>query len=90
MSADGVRGGLISKSDRVVVCDLRSAVEALTASSGLGSSVAVVWVSVDVADDEGARDDWKCVRSVCVFFVTSMSALRSLGFVISWVTVGDI
>lgn len=79
-SAEGVRGGLIRRSERVVVCDLSSVVEALMASRGFGSSVAVVWLSEGVAADEGARDDWKCVRRVRVDFVSSIRALRSFGF----------
>lgn len=63
-SAEGVRGGLMRRSERAVVCDLRSVVEALIASRGFGSSVAAVWLDGGVAADEGASEDWKCVRRV--------------------------
>lgn len=42
MSAEGVRGGVRRSSERVVVCDLSSFVEALTTSRGFGKSFAGV------------------------------------------------
>ena len=81
-SADGVRGGVRSNSESVVVCDFKSVVEALIASSGFGSSVAVVW-GCEGVPSEGASEDWKCVRRLCVVFATSMRAFMSLGFAMS-------
>jgi hypothetical protein len=42
ISAEGVRGGVSSSSERVVVCDLSSLVEALIASRGFDRSFAAV------------------------------------------------
>jgi hypothetical protein len=44
----------------------------LTASRGLGSSALAGWDPVEGAGVEGAREDWKCVRSAWVDFVRSM------------------
>jgi hypothetical protein len=84
-SAEGVRGGVRSSSESVVVCDLRSVVEALIASSGFGSSFAVV-CGCEGVPSEGASEDWKCVRRFCVVFATSMRALMSFGFAMSSLT----
>ena len=52
--AEGVRGGLMRRRDSVVVCDLRSLVEALITSRGSAISVS----DVGAASLVGAREDW--------------------------------
>lgn len=61
ITAEGVRGGVMRRRERVVVWDLRSVVVALTASMGLASSVVVVLGEEDEAAGvfgDGAREDW--------------------------------
>lgn len=78
MSALGVRGGVRSSRESVVVCDFRRVVAAWMAVSGplgrSGASLLLVDLSVG-----GAREVWKCARRVCVVCVREMSLGRSFG-----------
>jgi hypothetical protein len=58
-----------------VACDLSSVAPAFIVSRGLEKSAAGSWEVCGV--DEGAREAWKCARSVRVVFERSMSASTS-------------
>lgn len=82
----GVRGGVRSRRDKVVVCDFRRVVAAWMAAMGLGMSCAALVAGVEVAvvvefglEVEGASEDWKCERRVCVVCVRDMRVWRSFG-----------
>ena len=80
MSALGVKGGVRSSSESVVVCDFRRVVAAWMAVSGpLGRSGASLLLLVEALFVGGAREVWKCARRVCVVCVREMSLGRSLG-----------
>ena len=79
MSALGVRGGVRSSKESVVVCDFRRVVAAWMAVSGpLGRSGASLLLVEDLFVG-GAREIWKCARRVCVVCVREMSLGRSFG-----------
>jgi hypothetical protein len=77
ISAEGVRGGLMSRRESVVVCDFKSVVAEWTTAMGFGR-VLVESCDPDEAVVEGAREDWKCVRRACVVCVSAMRELKSL------------
>lgn len=72
----------MSRSESVVVWDFRSVVAALTTSRGFSRVDVVEGLCGGGVTAEGRREVWKCDSRVCVVFVTSMRALRSLGFAI--------
>ena len=81
IKALGVKGGVSKRSERVVVCDLRSVVAAWMAVSGpFGRSEASARVLVVFSvEGEGAREVWKWVRRVWVVRVRDISFCISFG-----------
>ena len=66
IKAEGVRGGVRSSSDRVVVCDLSNVVQVLTTSRAFGSGAELELGGgvTGVGGCVGESDDWKCESSV--------------------------
>jgi hypothetical protein len=82
ITAEGVRGGVRRRRERVVVCERRRVVVAFIVSGGFGVGVVGVGeegVEVRADREEAVREDWKCVRRFWEVLVRVMRDCRSAG-----------